>query len=513
MKTISRWAWVGALLAAGACEDEVLVGAIAAFSVEPTEIDFGVVSLGQEATAIVELTNRGTGTGTLEGAEIVSACDCFFVRTPVSGREVAVGQTLEIQVVFRARQVSASVGQLVLQPASDRLSELTVELRGEGRDDSRPAIEVVPAELDFGGVVAVGGTSVDTFVIRSVGQADLLVDRIAVEPSGVPFRITTSTPAATAPGRLAPGEEAEFVVRAAPDSAPVPSAQVVIDTNVLEPVDDPEVPGRVIVPITPRGNRPPVADFVTNPDPVEPFRRVDLDASPSFDPDDPPDEPLTYAWELVSVPRGSQARLQSRTAPQSAFFADVSGEYVLALEVTDALGTPGRVVRTLSAVPQEGIRVELIWDHPESDVDLHFIRGNQFCTCGMGVPGADSDVHYRCREGDWYPETPAANPVLDVDDRSGFGPEVVLMREPESIPQDRFIVAVHYFNDKRTTSSYPTSTSNATVRIFISGLLVAEFDQALLQTGDLWEVAAIDWPSGEIQEAGAVREGVPCGFF
>lgn len=503
-------------LASGACDEETLAAVTARFQAEPDVVDFGIVALGQEEVRTVELSNRGAGSGVLGPVELDDPCDCFFVRTEVEGRRLEPGQLLRIQVAFRAVQEAPVEATLRLGDEDPEQPREEVVLRGAGRDDRRPAIEVDPRVLDFGGPVPAGGTAVDSFTIRSVGDADLLVDRIGIEPPGSAFRITTSTPTAeTGPGRLPPGTGAPFSLRArVPEGArELPPTEVVIDTNVLEVLDDPEVPGRVRIPITTRGNRPPVA-VISASDPILPFTRIQLDGSESFDPDDPPDLPLTHRWTLLQVPPGSQARIQSQSAVQTQFLADLSGDYVVELEVRDALGTPGRVVRTLSAVPDEGVRIELFWDHPDSDVDLHVIRdGGAFCDCGTGEPGAATDVHYRCRTANWYPDAPEANPEQDVDDQEGFGPEVTLLRDLDDVPSDRWILAVHYFDDAEETSSFPTTTSNATVRVFFDGLLVAEFDQALTRSGQLWEVGAVDWPSGDVQVSGRIVEEVECGFF
>lgn len=506
------------LLAAGgwSCEDEGLAQIRPSLQATPSEIDFGTVALGQEAVRVLEVENTGAAQAVLGPVRVESECGCFFVREPVEGRRIAPAAVSSVEVVFRALQLEPVEGEIRFTEADPSVAPAVVQVRGSGRDDRLPGIQVEPEVLDFGGVVPIGGTAVDRFVIRSVGTADLLVDRIAIEPERAPFRITTSTPTpASGPGRLAPGAQVEFSVRArvADDGTDLRTARVLIDTNILTAVDVPEIPGRAVLPITTRGNRPPVAVIEAS-EPLRPFTRIDLDGTASFDQDEPPDTPLRYGWELLGAPEGSQARLQSLTASTTAFFADLSGPYTVALQVTDAIGTTDRQVRVLDVTPDEGIRFELFWDHPDADLDLHVIRdGGAFCDCGTGMAGEPTDVHYRCRNADWYPGLPGANPIQDVDDRRGFGPEVTFLPNAEVIPPDRFLVAVHYFNDRSETSDFPTQTANATVRVFFSGLLVAEFDQALTADGQLWEVAAVDWPSGQVQVSGAVVEDVGCGFF
>ena len=509
---------LGLLLFLAACEDDTGFSAVSpAFVLEPAELDFGTVSLGQEASLEVELRNVGSADGELDGFALEDDCGgCFFLRSELPDG-LGVQQAATLRLVFRAQREEEATGRLRILPVGDQVTAPAVDLVGRGRDDSRPDIEVEPATVDFGGIVPAGERAVDGFVIRSVGDGTLLVDRIFIEPSSEVFRITTSTPTPGNPGVLAPGAETSVSVRVDVPMSDTSSrsASLFIDTNVLEEKNVPGEPGRVRVPLNAEGNLAPVA-VIDGPERIDPFTSVELSGADSFDPDMPPDLPLRYTWTLLDVPEGSLARLQSRTATTTRFLTDLSGEYVVELEVTDAKGLSGRSVLRVDATPEQGIRIELIWDHPDSDVDLHLIRsGGDFCDC-QAAPGQPSDVHFRCREQEWYPAFPGANPVLDVDDDEGFGPEVTALPgdgDEDFIPADSFEVQVHYFNDRRLISDFPTSTSNATVRVFLFGQLAAEFDQALDQTGDLWRVGRIEWPSGAIDAIGEVTGGAECGFF
>jgi hypothetical protein len=89
------------------------------------------------------------------------------------------------------------------------------------------------------------------------------------------------------------------------------------------------------------GNTPPTA--MPGPDQsVAPGSRVALDGSASFDPD-AGDGIAQYAWSFVAVPQGSTAALSPPTQvfpspPLTAFVADVAGDYVIELVVTDHRG-------------------------------------------------------------------------------------------------------------------------------------------------------------------------------
>ncbi len=78
---------------------------------------------------------------------------------------------------------------------------------------------------------------------------------------------------------------------------------------------------------------------------------VTLDGSKSYDPDG---GDITYAWQLVSRPDGSSATLANPTTVKPTFVADVQGDYVADLTVTDSehlTSRPGSVTITAGAAP------------------------------------------------------------------------------------------------------------------------------------------------------------------
>lgn len=81
---------------------------------------------------------------------------------------------------------------------------------------------------------------------------------------------------------------------------------------------------------------------------------VTLDGSGSFD-DDTATEDLVFAWTLSSKPENSSATLTDADTPSPWFVADMAGEYVASLVVTDAEGqssTPDTVVvSSMNAAP------------------------------------------------------------------------------------------------------------------------------------------------------------------
>jgi RHS repeat-associated protein len=60
--------------------------------------------------------------------------------------------------------------------------------------------------------------------------------------------------------------------------------------------------------------------------------QVHLDGQGSFDPDG---NPLTYQWQIISLPEGSTASLDNPASPTPIFLADQVGQYVIELTVND----------------------------------------------------------------------------------------------------------------------------------------------------------------------------------
>ena len=479
--------------------------------VSPDLIDFGAVELSQQKTETVLLENVATVSLKVLEVRVEDDCNgCFLAVNPPT--ELASFEEYDLGIRFRAIRLPIATGTVTIVSDDPGAPEQRVFLRGRGRDGSAPDVEVIPEEVDFGFLPA-GGISLGSFVIRSTGTSTLLVDRMAIDPPNAPFVITTSTPTPAMPGELAPGRQASVSLRAQlPETiSGTASARVLIETNVLAEKNVPGRPGVVAVRLTGVANRPPVAvvpDRLT----IEPWSRATVDGSASYDPDGP-SESLIYRWRLLIQPGGSRTTLDRQRDPVTSFWADLTGSYELELTVVDVLGLESApAVVPVEALARNAIRIELTWDHPDSDLDLHLIReGGSFCDCS-------TDVHYRdCgRTPNWFADAPGANPRLDVDDRSGFGPENINIDGDGTdrfVPEGRYTVAVHYYSSHSETSSWETAVSRATVRVFVFGLLAGEFEQDLVNDGDLWMVGRIDWPSQTLTEDGMLFSGLACGIF
>jgi hypothetical protein len=221
---------------------------------------------------------------------------------------------------------------------------------------------------------------------------------------------------------------------------------------------------------------------------------------------------VAYAW-TVQQPAGSMSTFKpSASVAEPTFEANVAGAYVFRLTVTDSHGAvscvPGEF--TVLVIPDEAIHIELVWDTPGdkdqtdtgpeagTDLDLHFAH---MLATGSdvdkdGTPDGWFDAFFDCywfnAHPNWGSIDPFADddPGLDRDDTDGAGPENVNL----NVPQDgtTYRLGVHYW------SEHGKGPSTANVRVYIYSSLVFETADVELQNLDMWEVATIAWPSGDV---------------
>jgi len=79
-------------------------------------------------------------------------------------------------------------------------------------------------------------------------------------------------------------------------------------------------------------NAPPVAEAGDDQSVLLIGSTVQLDGGESYDDDG---DPITFAWEIITRPEDSQAALSDAASPTPTFVADVHGDYVIELTVSD----------------------------------------------------------------------------------------------------------------------------------------------------------------------------------
>ncbi|MEZ4466452.1 MAG: hypothetical protein R3F43_18870 [bacterium] len=163
--------------------------------------------------------------------------------------------------------------------------------------------------------------------------------------------------------------------------------------------------------------------------------------------------------------------------------------------MTDVDGCESAARLVLSTAAARAIQVQLTWRDegvpaggPGSDVDLHVVHPD-------GELAGRLDCNASNPTPDWGPPGPEGDPVLDVDDRDGDGPENIVIERPEDTGGRAYRVGAVL--EERAEGS---ASVTATIRVFVAGALVFEASQVLPRRSEVWWAAEITWPGGQVRE-------------
>ncbi len=345
--------------------------------------------------------------------------------------------------------------------------ELTVQLLGMGVPAPVPDIAVDPNVLDFGSVPP--SAPVLLFVnVANEGTAPLNLGSLTQEGSGQ--FVMASDPSF---GVVAPDTSIPIVITYNPILTDGDSGKLFI------PSDDPDEP---IIEVLLLGNgggdfEYPVAN-IDCPGTAQPPQFVSLDGSASSDPGG---LSLDYAWTISRMPPGSSTSLSTLVGDSTNFFADVAGEFEVQLVVKNSLGVSSTPAKCLiDAVPEDELHIELTWDTTKADLDLHLsLEDTEF----FQKPG---DCNFCNPNPNWNGGGSDNDCRLDIDDRTGKGPENINVQFPDNGSYD---VVVHYFDD------HGDDEVEATVRVYTYGVLSQEVSKIMIRN-EVWQVGQANMPSG-----------------
>jgi len=480
---------LGWLAVLGACtgsdtEFRTLTGELVLTPAAP--LDYGEVVVGETGFAELYVANAGPVdlTATL-------ALDAVGFTLPPTELVLAPDASETVTVAFTPLDFTDYLGEILVQSDDPDHPALTYAVQGTGRPVPVPDIDAPTATLDFG-TVAVGESALRVIEITNVGEADLHLGAFGQDGSGA-FTVQVDPTGAT----IAPGASWPLILVYAPTSDAGDAALLRL------PSDDPDEP-ELAIPLTGNGGADP-ADFplaairwgapgdapvLPCPAAISPVAELPLSGADSSDPAGL--LPLTHAWQVVDAPIGAQGTFDDPTGANTALLVDVAGDWTVSLQVTNTAGVTSAPARCLvTAVPTEDIRVELSWDGPTADLDLHLADAIE--TPLYAVPG---DVSPCNANPDWGAAgIPGDDPLLGQDDASGYGPEALTLVDASD---GSFPVRVHYFARNADFAVH------ATVRVWLAGQL-AYSGSAVLDYNAVWEVGWIQWPSATF----AVAAGAP----
>jgi hypothetical protein len=504
--------------------------------VTPEVVVLNGVPVAQDTRIVIQVQNDSIiELNTLNAELDIESSDPAFKLDEDYPRFVLSGQTGEIVVVVRPLVVSTITASLIItgdghdtpletddaQPSPRVVVPITVN----AIDAGLPDICDYPDEPLVFGLVGMNDVARLEVPVKNCGVRDLILDEVLYCPSlddeGAtpdpvvaecaviatdPIRLGTEIEAGTP---MAPGSVTSIPLLFRPLDLLEHTGSFVIRSN------DPDEPV-VVIPVEGEGSACPVAvaELIDDPDSIEPFDTVRLDGRNSMASDS--DVPGsfqgrgTYEWTLRQRPQGSTATVFPPDEDGTEIETDLAGRYVVDLHVYETHDNgevrscvPSTV--TFDVVPTEELLIQLVWDHETADLDLHLVRGG-----GTEFTHED-DCYFSNREPqqteefpDWS-AVPEENPVLDVDDDEGYGPENMNIVAPA--PGSQWNVLVHYWNQQTDGDARTT----ATVRVFVYGQQVMEIQRVFEEEEVLWEALDITWALEELaqptlSQVGVVRE-------
>ena len=272
---------------------------------------------------------------------------------------------------------------------------------------------------------------------------------------------------------------------------PDDTAAITEDSGTPNPSSEPGEEPEPEAPI--EEGTPPSAICTVTPNPVSPpFEEATFDGSASVDPNG---GSLTYSWELISYPEGTAYPLFDAiysSTPSVVYMPDVAGEYIGRLTVTNEEGLSDTCDALLEAIPSQNLWVEMYWVHSGDDLDLHLIAPGSYWSSALE---SDQDCYYgNCvwSSLDWGQYGYAGDdPILDLDDISGTGPENINIADPQS--NGTYTVVVHDY-----PGSVYSGVNDVTINIYLDGAMVWSVTRGISVEDSYTPIASINWATKSI---------------
>ena len=436
--------------------------------VTPSALDFGGLERGETGVQVVTIESVGDSALELGEFRLSGPASFTIVSAPVN-ELLAPGESADLEVAYSPSNTQ-DTGDIFILSNDPSTPEAVVHLSGIGLI---PMLQFDPPALDLG-YTPPGTSTTGTIDLVNAGGADLDVSLVAVLGEGFTGE---SVPALT----LGPGERYPVEITFSPTLELPYAGEIWAETNSPAGSSKADLTGTAL--------EKPVA--VCSATPVEPYALYDTVTFISSDSYVPGGGTIVgWEWALIDKPAGSAVAMPAGTgADRSGLTPDLVGDYTAELVVTSDTGeSSDPCYATFTAVPSQNLWVEMYWDVPQDDMDLHLLAPGGTLTTG-------TDCYYgNCvgRGLDWGPGGTEDNPSLDIDDIPGTGPENINIQEPENAT---YTVVVHDYSF--STPDY-YGDNNVTVNIYLSGELVWTGVKAISGDGDYVDFALIDIPSQSV---------------
>lgn len=434
--------------------------------VDPIEVDFGLVQPMTTVSDVVTLRNEGE-----EAVEILSLSlegAGFTAASAAPLGWLAPGDEAEFWVDYTPVFVEDN-GWITIESSDSAADEVLVPLFGQG---AYPLLVIDPPLVDFGWIAP--ETSMDSGVtLRNAGLADLTVTQTLVV--GADFSAPTPP---SVPFVLGPGEEQWVDLTYAPLALGEHSGSLWVESDTPAGTAQAQLIGG--------SSDKPIAVCYADPAELAPLREsTNWIGEESYDPGGAIIN--EYNWVLIDAPTGATATMPtgSSSSPNRLYFRpDLAGVYTAQLTVYNEFGRASDpCVTSIEAIPQESLWIEMWWQYPGDDMDLHLVAP------GGGLESNNDCYYMNCVGGGWLDwgtiGNPDDDPSLDIDDIPGTGPENINIYEPAD---GTFQVYVHDF-----PSSIYTAANEVTMRIYVGGVLEYEDTKTISGEDTYTHFATVEW--------------------
>ena len=428
------------------------------------EINFSEVKVEESQTLSLSVLNAGAAT--LRIREIKSEEFSDMYQIAQNTFELSGDELTNVDITFTPVEFTNYDTNLIIESNDLENPTLSIPLLGFGGDGPNPDIEVSASLIDFE-ESEVGTTKTQYFTVSNQGDAPLSISSTLQNGSGA-FTLIGDLDGQT----LEPLVETAILVEYTPLQNTGDSGSLLITSN--DPYEE-----EIQIDFIGNGggeNNYPVA-AISCPSNVESPTSLYLSGADSLDPNG---QLLNYQWNIERKPPSSQAELDTPTDSQTYINVDLAGNYQVNLTVQNQDGTLSPQAECLFyAQPPADIHIELSWDKPDSDFDLHLTKEEE------GLFSFESDCCW-CNTNPSWSEDNQNNPILSTDSSIYTTPEEIDVM----VAEDRdYYVRVHYFSD------LGAGQSTATIRIYLAGVLVEQYSQEMTHN-QLWDVGFIRWSTG-----------------
>ena len=463
-----------AVIALAGCQSESGINKIepsdeyaAGIIVDPTAINFGDLDDGDEASAVVTITNAGTATLLIDGLTLEGAT-AFTITSERMLDELPPDEFTQFTVNYTSTG-DIDEGVVHVMSTDPTTPDVPVTLTG---GITEPILVWDPDPVDFG-AVPVGEIADMDVTMSNAGDLDLEVDALSLDGDAFDADFPST------PFTLGAGESISFTAYFDADGSGEHTGTITAETNATSDND---------VELIGTGSSGPIAVCRVDPDEVTSHA-----VTPTWYGDesyDPGGSAITnYKWTLISRPTGSSATMPSGGANRRDFEWDLAGEYVGELIVTNAEGVDSEPCEAvLTATPPDGLWIEMYWTYPNDDMDLHLLSP------GGTLESSTTDCYYaNCVSGglDWGTRgVTEDNPNLDIDDISGTGPENTRIDEPSD---GTYTVIVHDY-----PGSVYSGANTVYMNIYVGSVLVWSDSRSISGENTYTTFATVSFPDGTV---------------